>query len=64
MRTTIETLKATDMHEFFLIYVISCNLPNGPDKNDLRYQQILTCIAKHQKEHAARSCGPLTSNHY
>ena len=54
-RSLIEMLKDCQVHEFFLLMVVSWNLPNGPDKNDVRWCQILTACEQIKKKHTARS---------
>ena len=55
-RTLIESLKTAGVYDFFLLMVVSWNLPNGPDNNDYRYAQIVSAIEHCQKVHTARSC--------
>lgn len=55
-RTLLDSLKSSGCHNFFLLMVVSWNLPNGPDNNDYRYAQIISSIEHCQKVHTARSC--------
>ena len=55
-RTLLDSLKSAGCYDFFLLMVVSWNLPNGPDNNDYRYAQIVSAIEHCQKVHTARSC--------
>lgn len=57
-RSLIEMLKGAGVHEFFLLMVVSWNLPNGPINNDYRYHQLLEATDQCAKVHTARSCVP------
>ena len=55
-RSLVDSLKSSGLYDFWLLMMVSWNLPNGPDNNDYRYAQIVTAINHLQTAHTARSC--------
>ena len=55
-RALVDCLKSSGLYDFWLLMMVSWNLPNGPDNNDYRYAQIVAAIEHLQKIHTARSC--------
>ena len=57
-RSLIDTLKNAGLYEFFLLMVVSWNLPNGPANNDYRYHQITEACDHLGRKHTSKTCVP------
>ena len=57
-RIVVDSMRACNCYDFFLMMVCSWNLPNGPDDNDMRFHQILSAIQHCQWKLTARTCVP------